>query len=323
MDNDNLKTLLRMCMAGPAERKALAEKLPSKMRAVQDGKVYEIDNVREFILSSDLEGSGLVQYEIYNTVLKGAIQAKCVRDVFPVFKMNTDTMRIPYGDGEITPPIVKEGSEFPAMYQDYNYKTLVAEKRGWHVPITQELIDDGKFDIVAIELEKVGRNLEAQLNEMVISDVIDNHTTEVDTSGSNQGITAIIKAKAKVVSNGFYPDAVIMHPDAWGITFLDFKPAYNATAEDTLRSGVMPMIAGLKAFICGVASNGTQTWAYSSDGNIGMAVVDAKNAGVIGIRDDITVKMHEQPLKMLQSPIIHARWDFVTLHAAAGCRIEY
>lgn len=321
--NDNLVILLKMLHAGPEERKHLATKLPDKMRAIQDDKIYEISNAREFVLTTDLEREGLVQYEIYNTVLKGAVQMKCVRDVFPTYRMVTDTMRIPYGSAEAIPPLVKEGSEFPVLFQDYNYKTLVAEKYGNQIPISNELLADSKFDLIAIELEKAGRNLEAQLNQMVISEIIDATTTEIDTNGSNQGISAIIKAKAKVDAAGFVPDKVIMHPDAWGITFLDYKPAYNPTAEDTLRNGVMPKIAGISPYVCGGTSSGTQTWGYSNDGDIGMIVVDAANAGAIGIREDITVKVHEQPLKMLTSPVVYARWDFVPLMSGAGCRVKF
>ena len=324
MTNKTLETLLRMCVSGPAERKVLAERLPNKMRAYQDGKVYEIDNVREFILSEDLEGSGLVQYEIDATVRRGAVAAKCVRDVFPIINMTTDQMRIPYGNSEVVAPTKKEGAEFQAMYQDYNYRTLTAEVYGNFVPITEELIDDAKFDIVAIELEKMGRNLEGTLNQMGITKLLDNAGKEHDTTGSNQGLTAVIKAKALCMAAGFIPDSVIMTPEAWGMVFLDYKPAYNPSAEDTLRAGVMPQIVGLKPFVCSVPdASSTYTWEYNSDGDIGMLVVDAVNAGVIGMRKDITVKMHEDPLKMLRAPTVSARWDFAYLQANAICRVKY
>lgn len=324
MSNDNLKTLLRMCVAGPAERKQLSEMLPKKMRAYQDGKVYEIDNVREFILSTDLEGSGLVQYEIDATVKKGAVKAKCVREALPILRMNTDTMRVPYGNGEQSPPTVKEGAEFPAMYQDYAYVTLEAVKRGWHVPVSEELIMDGKFDIIAIELEKAGRNLEYQLNEMVISAMLDAAGNEHDCTGSNLGVKAVVGAKTLVDADGFNADKGILHPQAYGQVFSDFVPSYNAQAQGILESGKLPMIAGVTPYVCSVPDvSSTYTWGYAADGNIGMLVFDSGNAGFIGIREDVTIKAFEQPLKMLQSPIVYARWDFATLHADAISRVEY
>lgn len=324
MSNDNLVTLLKLLSAGPDEKKHLAAKLPDKMRAYQDGNIYEISNVREFVLTEDLEGSGLVQLEIYNTVLKGAVPAKCVRNVFPIVQMGTDTMRVPYGNAESVAPMKAEGAEFAAMYQDYNYVTLEAEVYGNFVPISDELIEDSKFDIIAIELEKMGRNLEGTLNQMAITELLDSAGNEHDCTGSNLGISAIIKAKALCEADGFYPDAVIMHPDAWGTVFLDYKPSYNVTAEDSLRSGVMPQIAGLKPFVCSVPdASATYTWEYNSDSDIGMLVVDSKSAGLIGMRKDINVKMHEQPLKMIQSPVVSARWDFEAIHANAIARIMY
>jgi len=324
MANTNLVTLLKMLSAGPAEKKMLASKLPEKMMAYQDGNIYEIDGVREFVLSEDLEGAGLVQLEIYNTVLKGAEPAKCMRNVFPVVQMGTDTMRVPYGNAESVAPKKAEGAEFAAMYQDYNYITLEAETYGNFVPITRELIEDSKFDIISIELEKMGRNLENQLNQMALTELLDTAGNEHDTGGANQGITAIIKAKALCETDGFYPDSVIMSPAAWGMVFVDYKPAYNPSAEDTLRNGVMPQIAGLKPFVCGVAdASATYTWDYDADSEIGMLVVDSKAAGILGMRKDINVVMHEQPLKMLTSPVVSARWDFEAIHANAISRIEY
>jgi len=233
-------------------------------------------------------------------------------------------MRVPYGNAESVAPMKAEGAEFAAMYQDYNYVTLEAETYGNFVPITRELIEDSKFDIIAIELEKMGRNLENQLNQMALTELLDTAGNEHDTAGSNQGITAIIKAKALCETDGFYPDSVIMSPAAWGMVFVDYKPAYNPSAEDTLRNGVMPQIAGLKPFVCGVTdASATYTWDYDADGEIGMLVVDSKAAGIIGMRKDINVVMHEQPLKMLTSPVVSARWDFEAIHANAISRIEY
>lgn len=324
MSNKLLTTYLKMLSAGPSERKMLSQSLPDKARAYQDGNVYEIENLREFVLTEDLEGSGLVQLEIHNTVLKGAVPAKCMRNALPIVKMGTDTMRVPYGSSESVAPMKAEGADFASMYQDYNYRTLTAETYGNFVPISDELVEDAKFDIIGIELEKMGRNLENQLNQMCLDDLLDNAGNEHDCTGSNVGITAIIKGKALCEADGFYPDVVVMHPSAWGDVFTDYKPAYNPSAEDTLRSGVMPQIAGLKPFVCGVADDtSSYVWGYGTDSYIGMLVMDSANAGIIGMRKDINVKMHEQPLKMIQSPVVSARWDFAYLQANAICRVEY
>lgn len=325
MTNDNLVTFLKMLHAGPSERKELAMRLPeTKARAYQDGNVYEVDNLRAFVLSEDLEGSGLVQIAIHDTVMKGAIKAKCFREVIPVIRMSTDTMRVPYGNGEQIAPQVNEAAEFPAMYQDYNYATLTALKYGNQIPISQELIDDSKFDIVAIELEKAGRNLESTLNQLCLNEFLDGADNEHDTAGTNQGIIAIVNAKKEIESDGFYPDKVVLHPQAFGKVFVDYKPGYNPAAEDTLRSGILPQIAGMTPYQCSVADSTTSyIWEYDTDADIGMLAFDSANAGFIGMRQDVTVKMHEQPLKMIQSPVVFARWDVVHTNGNATCRVEY
>jgi len=324
MSTDNLVTLLKLLHAGPDEKKYLAQNLPEKMRAYQDGNIYEIGNVREFVLTEDMEGAGLVQLEIYNTVVNGAVPAKCMREVFPRASMSTDTLRVPYGNAESVSPIKKEGAEFAALHQDYNYRTLTAETYGNFVPISDELVEDSKFDLIGIELEKMGRNLENKLNQMCLTDLLDNAGNEHDCAGANLGLSALISAKGLVMADGFYPDAVIMSPTAWSVNFLDYKPAYNPNAQGSLESGVMPQIVGMRPFVCGVDdASDTYTWEYNSDSDIGALVVDSKNAGIIGMRKDINVKMHEDPLKMLKTPIVSARWDFAYLQANAIARVEY
>lgn len=319
-----LTTLLKMLYAGPSERRELVQNLPETMHALQDGGVYKIPNVREYLLTESLEGSGLVEIELYNTVIEGAKYAVCMREVFPVVGMRTDTMRVPYGSAGIYAPLVDEGSEFPAMYQDYNYKTLTAEKYGHTIPISQELIDDAKFDLVEIELRKVGQSVENKLNQMMLTELLDNAGNEHDTGGSSQGLTAIIKAKAAILADGFYPDKVVLSPEAWGMAFVDYKPAYNISAEDVLRNGMLPQIAGVTPYICSVADNSsTYTWKYNSDTDIGMVMVDSDAAGIIGMRQDITVKQFDNVLKMVQSPVVYARFDVVYLNANAICRVEY
>ncbi len=316
-----------MLHAGPHERKQLAQKLPEKMRAYQrDTKaIVEIPNAREYVLTESVEGAGLVEVEIYNTVVEGAKYATCVRDVFPVVSMRTDTMRVPYGNAGIVAPLKQEGAEFAAMYQDYNYRTLTAETYGHTIPIAKELVDDAKFDLLNIEFMKVGQSVENRLNYDTLQEIIDNAGNEIDTAGSNQGIIALIKAKAETHKDGFYPDKIVIHPELWSMVFQDYKPSYNTLAEENLRSGALPDVVGMRPYVCSVpiTTTGSRVWGYNTGDYIGGVVVDSMRGAIIGMREDITVKPHENVLKMIYSPIVYARMDVSYLNANALCRIRY
>lgn len=280
-------------------------------------------DARELILSSSVARSGLVQIEIYNTVVKGARKRVCMREALPMVKMDTDTMRVPYGTADNYAPKTEAGSEFPPLYQKYAYKTLQAETYGNQIPISKALYEDAKFDLLEIEFEKAGKNIENSLNRVGLTELLDGSGLEWDTQGSNQGISALIRAKT-LVDAGFNADTIIMHPRAWGMVFSDWKPAYNETAEQTLRNGVMPPILGMKAHVTNVAEDSaTYNWNYQADNDIGMLVLDAAASGLIGMRKDITVEMNEDVVKMLINPVVYARFDAVSLNPDAICRVKF
>lgn len=83
-------------------------------------------------------------------------------------------------------------------------------------------------------------------------------------------------------------------------------------------------ILGLKSVVTGVTDNSsTYTWDYDSDGDIGMCVLDSKNAGAIVIRRDISVERYSDPIRDLIGIGVTARFDADRLHANASARVEY
>lgn len=297
-----------------------------ELYAYKGGEVESIapSKVRELILSESVERAGLVQTEIYNTVVSGSKAKVCMREAFPIAKMNSDVMNVPYGNAFTYAPVVAEGAELPALYQNYGYRTLTAKKYGNKIPISHELVQDAKFDLVGIELEKVGAAVENKLNQLMLTSLLDNAGNEHDCTGSNTGITAVIGARKLVEEDGYYPDTLIMHPSAYAAVLADYKPAYNWKAEDVLQSGIIPDIIGLKPFVTNVADDSsTYTWGYGTDSYIGMLAVDSKAGGIVGMREDISVEMHDDPFKMLVAPIVWGRFDASYIQANAISRIEY
>ena len=297
-----------------------------ELYAYKDGTVESVapTKVRELLLSESVERAGLVQTEIYSTVVAGAKARVCMRNVFPSAKMNTDVMNVPIGSAFTYAPVVAEGAEFANLYQNYSYAALTAKKYGNKIPISKELVDDSKFDLVGIELEKVGAAIENKLNQLMLTKMLDGAGNEHDCTGSNLGISAVISARQLVEEDGFYPDSLVMTPGMYAAVLGDYKPAYNWKGEEVLQSGIIPDIVGLNPFVTNVADDSTSyTWGYGTDGYIEGFMVDSKAAGILGMREDISVEMHDDPFKMLVCPIVWARFDASALNANAIARIEY
>jgi hypothetical protein len=298
----------------------IVETIPRSLGAVHDGK---IEPVRELLLTTAIESTTLLQTEMHATVLEGAEPWKCMRQACTVLPMKANTLTIPVGEVGSYAPEVAEGAEIPISDQDYTAVTLTAKKYGVRPMITDEMVADALYPVIEMEIRKAGAKLENTLNQIALTNLIDNTSAnEHDASGSNLGIKAIATAIKLVKADGFIPDRIVLHPDAEALIMADYIPTGYVGAE-AAQSGKLPNLLGLSPFITNVADASSQTWEYNSDGDIGMVVFDSGNSTVIGERQPITIKRYEDIVRQIQGGTVSARWAVGTLQANAGARIEY
>jgi hypothetical protein len=298
----------------------IVETIPRELGTVYDGK---IEPVRELLLSTAIESTTLLQTEMHATVLEGAEPWKCMRQACTVLPMKANTLTIPVGEVGSYAPEVAEGAEIPISDQDYTSVTLTAKKYGVRPMITDEMVADALYPVIEMEIRKAGAKLENTLNQIALTNLIDNTSAnEHDASGSNLGIKAIATAIKKVKADGFIPDRIVLHPDAEALIMAEYIPTGYVGAE-AAQSGKLPNLLGLSPFITNVADASSETWEYNSDGDIGMVVFDSGNSTVIGERQPITIKRFDDVIRQLQGGTVSARWAVGTLQANAGARIEY
>jgi hypothetical protein len=246
-----------------------------------------------------------------------------MRQACTVLPMKANTLTIPVGEVGSYAPEVAEGAEIPISDQDYTAVTLTAKKYGVRPMITDEMVADALYPVMEMEIRKAGAKLENTLNQIALTNLIDNTSAnEHDASGSNLGIKAIATAIKLVKADGFIPDRIVLHPDAEALIMAEYIPTGYVGAE-AAQSGKLPNLLGLSPFITNVADASSQTWEYNSDGDIGMVVFDSGNSTVIGERQPITVKRFDDVIRQLQGGTVSARWAVGTLQANAGARIEY
>ena len=317
-----LKTYLKIGLEEPNGRalQHIVETIPRSLGAYHDGKV---EPVRELLLTTAIESTTLIQTEMHATVLEGAEPWKCMRQACRVLPMKANTLTIPVGEVGSYAPEVAEGAEIPISDQDYTAVTLTAKKYGVRPMITDEMVADALYPVMEMEIRKAGAKLENTLNQIALTNLIDNTSAnEHDASGSNLGIKAIATAIKLVKADGFIPDRIVLHPDAEALIMAEYIPTGYVGAE-AAQSGKLPNLLGLSPFITNVADASSETWEYNSDGDIGMVVFDSNNSTVIGERQGITVKRYEDIIRQIQGGTVSARWAVGTLQANAGARIEY
>jgi len=316
-----LSRYLEMAYAGPSEKKRLVQRhVPKELAVVHDGKTIR---ARELLLTEAVEATNLIQTEVYKTILEGANQATCFREVLPVVGMKGNSFDWPIGESGYYAVRVPEGAEIPRRVQEYSKRTFTAYKETTRPEITREMIEDCLFDVVEAEVRKGGKAIENKVNRDVLTTLLDNAGNEHDTGGSNQGVKAVAGAIGLNKADDFGADVVVMHPDFASKYLTEFVPTAYAGASEVMKGG-SPGFLGMKPYICSVTDNSdTYTWDYDTDGEIGALVLDSSNAGAIGVRRDISVEDYKDPIHDLQGMTITTRVANNYLHANAICRIEY
>lgn len=318
----NLARYLEIADAGPSKRKELVERyVPKELTTYDhDGKIYR---ARELLLTEGIEGSTLVQSEMYRTVVEGAEPQKCFRNVIPSVKMTSNSMTVPLGETGSYASEVGEGAEIPLATQDYGSRTLSVKKYGVRPVITKEMIEDSQFGLVELEARKAGYKIENTFNQKWLTTLLDNAGNEHDTAGSNQGIKAVAAAIALNKIDGFESTHLIVSPGMEGSVLGEFVPNSYYGTQDVM-AGRWPEMCGLKVDVCGATdASATYTWAYAADSNIGGLVIDAYNAGLTGMRRDLTIEEYDDPIHDLKGMSVTMRFAYSYLHANAICRIEY
>jgi hypothetical protein len=319
-----LAQFLAMDAMGPAELKQTAEKLPRELAYHDfDGKVQ---NARELLISEGIQGSTLIPTEILATVLEGSEPAKCFRGVLPMFQMAGQVLKIPYGETGTYAPIVAEGAEIPIESQTYSVNTLTAAKYAVRPMITNEMIEDSLFDIVAGEIRKAGFRLENTLNQVALSKILEPSGSAVDFGGAGANLMAnTAKAVAQVQGYGFMPDKIVVHPTFHGAAIGAVSTNYfDAVGGAPYQNGQLGRMLGCDIHMCGVTDDSsTYTWGWGTDNYIGGLVIDSRSAGAIGMRRDISVERFADSIRDMQGMSVSMRFDANETLAYATCRLQY
>jgi hypothetical protein len=326
-----LADLLSMERMGPAEfKKAVETKIPKELAYNLDGKVT---NARELLQMEGAAASGLIPTEVLATVVQGAEQAKCVRNAFPTYRMNSQVLKVPYGESGSYLSATAEGAEIPIATETYSVTTFTANKFAVRPLISREMVDDASFDVVSQEIMKAGWKIENTLNrEMMDAQITGSagnaSTYDTDCGGSGATPLAFLaKGIGTLNARGGMATDIIFHPVCYGAVLSAFTSLATNTGNQATSQGTFGPLFGLNTHICGILSsgNGTATtdWDFSADGNKGALIIDRNAAGAIGMREDIGVEQYSDPVRDLVGMKVKARFDCQQIRATATQWLQY
>ncbi|MFH0777377.1 MAG: phage major capsid protein, partial [Candidatus Eisenbacteria bacterium] len=150
--------------ADNTEKRELVKKIPAKLGWPQGDKTVPI---RELLLA-DVADTTLIQTAVYDSIIKGASPAQCMRQAFNVWPMAGNAMTVNIGATKGYAAEVAEGAEVPRTTEHPTSATLTCKKYADRAEITQEMIDDAVVPVIQYELEVAGLRLENALNRLVL-----------------------------------------------------------------------------------------------------------------------------------------------------------
>jgi len=315
---NKLTKLLQIGYADNSKRDAILNK-PSTEKLL--GK-----DVKELLQSDSRQTSNLLQEEVYRTISEGAEPWKCMRDIVPVIRTDSYSVRVVKGETGTYAEELAEGANVPIDTQVYSKEDITIKKVGTRPLITNELIEDGLFDIVNLELQKAGMRMENKLNRDVLLEILtDATTTDTDPAGAHLSVSDLATARAAVAAENYMPDKMIFHPTAEGYLLQDSNLAYASFAGTTspLTTGGIPKIMGMTPYTCSVTTGSTgHYWDSTDSANHYYGIVlDSAASTYLAMRRDLTVEQYDDPIHDIVGISCTMRYGTATIQPKAANNI--
>jgi len=332
-----LTKLLEYGFAGNAERTRMLGKESFK-NALEGTSCYfkddknpeRIDGYKALLQSEKnaIDGSTLVQEEVYKTVIEGSEPFKCWRECQPIIKTDTYSVRFVKGETGTYADKVAEGAKITIDTQEYSKTDITIDKYGVRPLITNELIEDALFDVVELELKKAGARMENKLNRVVLNAVLAGITTNtVNPAGPHIAVADIASAIGKIKKGNYLPDTLVIHPTAEAYLIQDSNLAYVAFAggKEALRNySIGSKLMGLSPYDCTATDAATPTWDDTTAGSDVTALIFSKNdLGAICMRRDLTVEQYDDPIHDLVGIALTMRYGYGVLQETSACKIYH
>lgn len=274
----------------------------------------------------------LFRQEIQETVIEGARQSQIARDAASVINVDRSKGDHPRGPDDAFAPSVAEGAAIPDDAGENQVVSWDTEKHGQGARATEELLNQALVDVIARNIEHLGRACENAINRIWLTELVDNAGETVDTSlEDNRGIAAINEAIHRVELNNYQPDTVAQHPTMTKTLFDTAEnnaliPFANQSGNtEGLRDRVAFPLLGLEGFRGSGDTydpDGANTWDYTAAGETGGIVYDRGVCNLYMFRD-VEVKEYDDPVRDLEGVNARVEADCVLGQPDAAAKLTH
>jgi len=177
------------------------------------------DTYKKFLVKGQqADINELVISETLKTVISSAEERRVLRNIFPTemtgsfkFINSFNTWTSAYSD------YVPELGGIPYHSSQPSGNTLEVQKWGIASRITDNLIEDNKWNQIELEVASIGERLENTVNQVGISELLEGHSNtpaDVDPAGAKIALDDILRAYKAVKDKHYRPSDLIVTPTA-------------------------------------------------------------------------------------------------------------
>lgn len=322
----------------------LHEKYTKMMTFTGKVPAKERVSVSEALTSADAHI--LLPKVIQTVVAEAAAPLTLVSDLFRKVTLNEGRSMEFIHFGAIRAFEIGEGQEYPNQALDLTGTGLGSvdvkvKKYGLRVSITDEMISDSQWDVIGLHLDAAGRAMAAKKEEVTFTEfrkaghvVFDGDLFAPGDEGYPTGrgfdgeyngtLTSedIIDMAVSIMSAGFTPTTIIMHPLCWSLF------AKNAA------------LAGTSQAAFGQGSSNFDPKAFNTSNALGLEVIfspfvhfnkankkfdfyilDKNNVGVMLVKDAISTEQFDDPTRDIQTLKIKERYGVGILNGGLGIAV--
>jgi len=280
-----------------------------------------------FAASTPEEVDVLFRNQLLDVVMAGAERRQIAREASDV--INVDTLRgdVPVAEDSAYAPQVAQGGEIRDDREDYTTVEWNCEKFASGARVTDEMVRHSQVDLIERQISFLGEKVENAINRKFLTTLVDDAQNNFDTAGSDQGVPALNGAYGEVDSDDFIPDTYVTHPEYRTTLFDDDNIAFanRAGTDDVVRDRVFDPILSVDHYGASdstYAPDGSNTWGFNTDGELGAVVYDRSRIHTV-IENDIEVKDYEDPIRDLQGVNARATFDVLYSQSRASATVEY
>jgi hypothetical protein len=239
-------------------------------------------SIKEFVGTRD--AIWMFPRVVSNVMIEAQEPILAVTPLLDVIRINTGVRTVDFhAVGALQAFEIPEAQEYPEtdLAWSEGAKTAKVTKKGLKIPITQEMIDDSLFDLMAMYMRAAGKALARFKEQIAVGRLTEAATTIKNNAADNswdgkrmKGVAAdgtpngtfdaedVLDVFADMLGTGRTPDTIIMHPLAW--------PMF---AND-------PVIRNLSWYVNGPAVNGNGTKLADN--------APVSNPGAVGVNPSMT-----------------------------------